>query len=102
MQQFRKGVADMVKLADWLSRLLKSHCAPMRDDWVDEMVNQLSNGDRNWDVVLLALGMKNLLGVLEAMKLVSLPTLSPLPHHTDIGFAGCCESPNSLPSSASD
>lgn len=70
MQQFRKGVADMVKLANWLSQLLKCHCAPMRDDWVDEMVTQLSNGDRNGDVAMLTLGMKNLLAVLEAMKLV--------------------------------
>jgi hypothetical protein len=69
MQQFRKGVADMVKLANWLSQLLKCHCAPMRDDWVDEMVTQFSNGDKNGDVAMLALGMKNLLGVLEAMKL---------------------------------
>jgi T-complex protein 11 len=71
MQQFRKGVADLVKLALWLSQLLKCHCAPMRDDWVDEMVTQLSNGDRNGDVALLVAGMQNLLGVLEAMKLVS-------------------------------
>jgi hypothetical protein len=69
MQQFRKGVADLVKLALWLSQLLKCHCAPMRDNWVDEMVTQLSNGDRNCDVTLLVAGMKNLLGVLEAMKL---------------------------------
>lgn len=71
MQQFRMGVADLVKLATWLSQLLKCHCAPMRDDWVDEMVTQLSNGDRNGDVQLLVAGMQNLLGVLEAMKLVS-------------------------------
>ncbi|KAF4625096.1 hypothetical protein G7Y89_g13072 [Cudoniella acicularis] len=71
MQQFRKGVADLVKLSTWLSQLLKCHCAPMRDDWVDEMVTQLSNGDRNGDVTLLVAGMQNLLGVLEAMKLVS-------------------------------
>lgn len=71
MQQFRKGVADLVKLAVWLSQLLKCHCAPMRDDWVDEMVMQLSNGDRNGDVAILVAGMQNLLGVLEAMKLVS-------------------------------
>ena len=70
MQQFSKGVADMGKLANWLSQLLKMHCAPMRDDWVDEMVTQLSEGDRTGNVVLLARGMKNLLGVLEAMKLV--------------------------------
>jgi hypothetical protein len=71
MQQFRKGVADLGKLAMWLSQLLKCHCAPMRDNWVDEMVTQLSNGDRNADVTLLVAGMQNLLGVLEAMKLVS-------------------------------
>jgi T-complex protein 11 len=71
MQQFRKGVADLEKLALWLSQLLKCHCAPMRDNWVDEMVIQLSNGDRNGDVTLLVAGMQNLLGVLEAMKLVS-------------------------------
>ncbi|TVY62340.1 Protein SOK1, partial [Lachnellula suecica] len=69
MQQFRKGVADLVKLSMWLSQLLKCHCAPMRDDWVDEMVTQLSNGDKNGDVALLVAGMQNLLGVLEAMKL---------------------------------
>jgi hypothetical protein len=38
---------------------------------VDEMVTQLSNGDRNGDVNMLVGGMQNLLGVLEAMKLVS-------------------------------
>jgi hypothetical protein len=73
MQQFRKGVADLEKLALWLSQLLKCHCAPMRDNWVDEMVTQLSNGDRNKDVARLVAGMQNLLGVLEAMKLVSCP-----------------------------
>lgn len=71
MQQFRMGVADLVKLALWLSHLLKCHCAPMRDNWVDDMVMQLSKGDRTGDVTMLVAGMKNLLGVLEAMKLVS-------------------------------
>ncbi|KAH6668312.1 T-complex protein 11-domain-containing protein [Halenospora varia] len=66
MQQFQKGAE---KLAAWLSQLLKCHCAPMRDSWVDEMATQLSNGDRNGDVTLLVAGMQNLLGVLEAMKL---------------------------------
>lgn len=71
MQQFRNGAADMTKLSKWLSQLLKSHCAPMRDDWVDEMVNQFTTGDKNGDVPMIAMGMKSLLGVLEAMKLVS-------------------------------
>jgi len=76
MQQFRKGVADLPKLALWLSQLLKCHCAPMRDPWVDEMVMQISNGDQECDVALLVLGMRNLLGVLEAMKLVRYEAIS--------------------------
>jgi hypothetical protein len=70
MQQFRKGVADLRKLAEWLSALLKCHCAPMRDTWVDGMVDEISTGDRDKNVAMLVLGMRNLLGVLEAMKLV--------------------------------
>lgn len=69
MQQFRMGVADLVRLALWLSQLLKCHCAPMRDNWVDDMVTQLSKGNQTGDVSMLVAGMKNLLGVLEAMKL---------------------------------
>jgi T-complex protein 11 len=71
MQQFRMGVADLVKLANWLSQLLKCYCAPMRDDLVDQMETQLSSGYRSKDVTLLIAGVKNLLNVLEAMKLVS-------------------------------
>lgn len=69
MQQFRKGVADLERLALWLSGLLKCHCAPMRDTWVDQMVKELSYGDKHGDVKSLVEGIKNLLGVLEAMKL---------------------------------
>ncbi|TQV97594.1 T-complex 11 [Cordyceps javanica] len=69
MQQFHKGIADLEKLAQWLSQVLKSHCAPMRDDWVDAMYNQLSNGNKNLDLDELVNGMRSLLSVLEAMKL---------------------------------
>ncbi|RSL56011.1 hypothetical protein CEP54_009066 [Fusarium duplospermum] len=69
MQQFHRGIADLEKLASWLSQVLKSHCAPMRDDWVDSMHKQLSNGNRNNDVDELVNGMRSLLSVLEAMKL---------------------------------
>ncbi|OTB04841.1 hypothetical protein M426DRAFT_73199 [Hypoxylon sp. CI-4A] len=69
MQQFSKGMADLEKLATWLSGVLKSHCAPMRDEWVDDMYNQLTNGNRNNDMEELVQGMRSLLGVLEAMKL---------------------------------
>ncbi|TWU78749.1 hypothetical protein ED733_006677 [Metarhizium rileyi] len=69
MQQFHKGIADLEKMALWLSQVLKSHCAPMRDDWVDTMYTQLSNGNRDSDLDQLVTGMRSLLSVLEAMKL---------------------------------
>lgn len=69
MQQFNRGVADLEKLASWLAGVLKLHCAPMRDEWVDEMYRELSEGNRNNNMEELVKGMRSLLGVLEAMKL---------------------------------
>ncbi|KAI0019786.1 T-complex protein 11 [Xylariomycetidae sp. FL0641] len=69
MQQFSKGMADLEKLASWLSGVLKSHCAPMRDEWVDQMYDQLTNGNKNNDMEELVNGLRSLLSVLEAMKL---------------------------------
>lgn len=69
MQQFNRGIADLEKVASWLSGVLKLHCAPMRDEWVDEMYNELSNGNRSNDMGELVKGMRSLLSVLEAMKL---------------------------------
>ncbi|EFX04530.1 cyclic-AMP-mediated signaling protein [Grosmannia clavigera kw1407] len=69
MQQFSRGVVDLEKLAAWLSSVLKLHCAPMRDDWVDEMYKELSRGNRENDMDELVRGLSSLLSVLEAMKL---------------------------------
>ena len=69
MQQFNRGVADLERLASWLASVLKLHCAPMRDEWVDDMYQELSNGNRNNDMTELVKGMRTLLSVLEAMKL---------------------------------
>lgn len=70
MQQFAKQVADLESLASWLAKTLKMHCAPMRDEWVNEMVVQLSKGNQQRDINLLTQGLQTLMGVLEAMKLV--------------------------------
>ena len=69
MQQFDRGVADLEKLASWLAGVLKLHCAPMRDEWVDDMYQELSDGNRNNNMTELVKGMRSLLSVLEAMKL---------------------------------
>ncbi|KAK8244017.1 T-complex protein 11-domain-containing protein [Phyllosticta capitalensis] len=69
MQQIEKGVCDLVSLAKWLSHLLKAHCAPVRDEWVDKMVEQIDLGSRVGSGRSLVNGLRELLGILEAMKL---------------------------------
>lgn len=82
MQQIEKGVCDLVKVAKWLSHLLKAHCAPVRDEWVDKMVEQIDLGTRGGNPRALVNGLRELLGILEAMKLVSHHiTIIPLTRH---------------------
>ncbi|KAH7061364.1 T-complex protein 11-domain-containing protein [Macrophomina phaseolina] len=69
MQQIEKGVCDLVSVAKWLSHLLKAHCAPVRDEWVDKMVEQIDLGTRGGSGRSLVNGLRELLGILEAMKL---------------------------------
>ncbi|KAF2153044.1 Tcp11-domain-containing protein [Myriangium duriaei CBS 260.36] len=69
MQEISKGLFDMMSLAQWLSTLLKAHCAPMRDEWIDQMVGQVQKGiESNCQKRIIA-GLRQLLGILEAMKL---------------------------------
>lgn len=72
MQQVRKGVLDMVGIANWLARLLKTHCAPMRDEWADRMVEQIRAGSESQDSMEIVRGLQTLFAILEAMKLVGL------------------------------
>jgi hypothetical protein len=67
MQEIERGVCDMVRLAEWIAQLLKEHCAPMRDHQVDEMVAMISKGVSSGHIVE---GLRKVLGILEAMKLV--------------------------------
>jgi hypothetical protein len=70
MQQIRKGVLDMLTLATWLAALLKTHCAPMRDEWADRMVEQIQEGSQSQDPREIVNGLQTLFSILEAMKLV--------------------------------
>lgn len=71
MQEIERGVCDLVRLAEWMSHLLKEHCAPMRDWQVDEMVLHTRSGVFNNSSEDIVKGLSDLLGILEAMKLVS-------------------------------
>jgi len=70
MQQVRKGVLDMVALATWMAALLKTHCAPLRDEWADRMVEQITEGSRSQEPKEIVNGLQTLFAILEAMKLV--------------------------------
>ncbi|KAJ5485021.1 hypothetical protein N7539_005009 [Penicillium diatomitis] len=69
MQQVRKGVLDMVVLAKWMAALLKTHCAPMRDEWADRMVDQITEGSQSQNTKEIVNGLQTLFAILEAMKL---------------------------------
>ncbi|KAI9829045.1 MAG: hypothetical protein M1832_000068 [Thelocarpon impressellum] len=69
MQQIRRGTLDYLRLSTCLAHVLKSHCAPMRDNWVDDMVDRFRGGVRTGQVRHLVEGVRMLFGVLEAMKL---------------------------------
>lgn len=60
-----------MRLAEWLALLLKEHCAPMRDDLVDGMVRSIKIGVAENCSSKIVGGLRQVLGILEAMKLVS-------------------------------
>ena len=66
MQEISRGVCDFVSISAWMAQLLKRHCAPMRDDLVDKMVDKISVQTPE----MIAGGLSDLFQVLEAMKLV--------------------------------
>ncbi|CCX33089.1 T-complex protein 11-domain-containing protein [Pyronema domesticum] len=69
MQQLQHGVLDFKKLSEWLAGVLKAHCAPMRDQWVEQMVSRVAYGVDHNKTPALVEGLKMVFGILEAMKL---------------------------------
>lgn len=69
IQQIDNGVWDLVDLATWLGKVLKGHCAPMRDSLVDKMRNNIIQGAHQADQELTVRGLRLLFDLLEMMKL---------------------------------
>ena len=76
MQEIQRGVCDLVKRAEWVASLLKEHCAPMRDVYVDNMVQKIRAGVATNSSSMIINGLRELLGILEAMKLVRTTMIS--------------------------
>ena len=69
MQQVPRGALDVVKLSTWLSDLLTTHCAPIRDEWAHDMTSKISEGVQQNDMASLVAGLEKLFSFCEAMKL---------------------------------
>lgn len=69
IQQIDHGMCDLVDLSTWLAKVLKNHCAPMRDSMVDKMQKSIANGAIASDPSMMVTGLRQLLQILEAMKL---------------------------------
>ncbi|KAK9240238.1 T-complex protein 11-domain-containing protein [Lipomyces kononenkoae] len=90
VQQLRHAAFDFVKLANWLAGVFKSHCAPMRDAWVDQMLACITSGVATRDSSKLVDGLRMIFTILEAMKLDvanhQIRTLRPLLVETAVEF----------------
>jgi hypothetical protein len=73
MQQLNRGACDLIGLGEWLGVMLKGSCSPVRDDFVTRVVEQIRQAVVDVDPCALALSIEQLFGILETMKLVSLP-----------------------------
>ena len=95
MQEIERGVCDLVRLAEWMAYLLKEHCAPMRDVWVDKMVSYTRTGVHENSAESIVKGLCELLAILESMKLVRSSCHSAFA--IKLTFSGCRKPPDPQP-----
>lgn len=69
IQQLNYGLFDFVAMAKWLGDVFKSHCAPMRDLWVLDMISKFQQAFDEPSVRKLVEGLRLIFLILEAMKL---------------------------------
>lgn len=69
VQQLKHGSFDFVSLSRWLGEVFKSHCAPMRDQWVSDMIEKFQKAYELNSVEKLVQGLRMIFSILEAMKL---------------------------------
>ncbi|KAK8441306.1 Protein SOSEKI 1 [Candidozyma auris] len=69
VQQLSHGSFDFVAMAKWLGEVFKSHCAPMRDQWVSDMISKFQQSYEENSVEKLVQGLRTIFFILEAMKL---------------------------------
>ena len=69
-QQLFRGVLNVGNLARFLGRIMKEHCAPMRDSMVEKMMAQFEYAQQTENTPAFVLGLRMVFELLEGMKLV--------------------------------
>lgn len=69
VQPLSHGLFDYVAMAVWLGDVFKLHCAPMRDQWVLDMISKFRQAYEENLVAKLVSGLRMVFSILEAMKL---------------------------------
>ena len=69
-QQVFRGVLNVENLACFLGKMMKEHCAPMRDVLVEKMVRQFQFAEMSGSTSAFVLGLRMVFELLEGMKLV--------------------------------
>lgn len=60
VQQLSHGSFDFVAMAKWLGEVFKSHCAPMRDQWVSDMIAKFQQSFEENSVEKLVQGLRTI------------------------------------------
>lgn len=68
-QEVSHRVLDVASLATFFGQILKSHCAPMRDEIVESMVKLIRTGGAENDMTMVSNGLRMCFEILELMKL---------------------------------
>lgn len=68
-QEVSHGVLDVASLATFFGHILKSHCAPMRDEVVEVMIRSIRHGGAHNNMSMVSNGLRMCFEILELMKL---------------------------------
>jgi hypothetical protein len=68
-QQACHNLLNLSSLSSFFGKILKSHCAPMRDEVIESMMASISKGGESKDMPAVSNGLKMCFEILELMKL---------------------------------
>lgn len=77
VQQLEHGICDLTALSDWLGNFVRRFCSPARECLLHTMTSAIRSGVENAEADTIVHGFVTIFEILQAMNLVSRPTVSP-------------------------